>query len=123
MKDYIKIRLDRPRKLRYTPETFKKIPDKLGISSKAGGLVSEKMERLDLKYISVFLWAGLISEDPGLKSWQVQKLVEQCGKKQQKQIVRAIQKALIIYGNRVRQAIAQVDKIRGEIADASRFFE
>lgn len=70
-KAIVDIKLDKPRKLRYTLNALAEIEDKLGIP------LSKIAEvEMSMKNVRVMLWAGLIHEDEELTEKYVGNLVD-----------------------------------------------
>lgn len=95
-KNEILIKLDRKRRLRYSRDSYREILRNLQISKGNSELLERKLNRLDLKYLSVFLWAGLSWEDPMLHLVRVENMLLHYENKPDKlkEIERAIVSAL-----------------------------
>jgi hypothetical protein len=75
VKDTVLIDLDKKRRLRYSRESYKEILRNLQIPKGNAELVERKLNKLDLRYLSVFLWAGLNWEDPLLHLVKVENIL------------------------------------------------
>ncbi len=98
VKDAISINLDRKRRLKYNRESYKEILRNLQIPKGNAELVERKLNKLDLRYLSVFLWAGLNWEDPLLHLVKVENMLLHYGDNSDKlkELERAIVEALRI---------------------------
>jgi len=76
-KNNIFINLDRKRRLKYSRNSYQEILRYLQISRGNSELMERKLNRLDLRYLSVFLWAGLNWEDPMLHLVKVENMLVQ----------------------------------------------
>ena len=99
------INLDKKRKLKYSKESYKEILRNLQIPKGNAELVERKLNKLDLKYLSVFLWAGLNWEDPLLHLVKVENMLLHYGDNSDKlkELERAIVEALRIAVRRLGQ--------------------
>ncbi|MTV50090.1 hypothetical protein GJ688_14025 [Heliobacillus mobilis] len=70
-KSLVEITLDKPRKLRYDLNALAELEDKLGVS-----LQELDQLAMGVKQLRVFLWAGLVHEDPGLSEIDVGAFVD-----------------------------------------------
>jgi len=75
--DAVVIDFDKKRRLKYTKESYWEILGNLEISKGSGYLLERKLNELDLKFLSVFLWAGLNWEDPLLNLARVENILLQ----------------------------------------------
>lgn len=98
VKDAVLINLDKKRRLKYSKESYKEILRNLQIPKGNAELVERKLNRLDLRYLSVFLWAGLNWEDPLLHLVKVENMLLHYGNNSDKlkELERAIVDALNI---------------------------
>ncbi len=98
VKDAVLINLDKKRRLKYSRESYKEILRNLQIPKGNAELVERKFNKLDLRYLSVFLWAGLNWEDPLLHLVKVENMLLHYGNNSDKlkEIERAIVEALKI---------------------------
>ena len=80
VKNEVFINLDKKRRLKYSIESYQEILRNLQIPRGNAELVEQKLNRLDLRYLSVFLWAGLNWEDPLLHLVRVENMLVQYGK-------------------------------------------
>lgn len=98
MKDAVPVNLDRKRRLKYNRESYKEILRNLQIPKGNAELVERKLNKLDLRYLSVFLWAGLNWEDPLLHLVKVENMLLHYGNNSDKlkELERAIVEALRI---------------------------
>jgi DNA primase catalytic subunit len=71
------INLDRKRVLKYSRDSYQEILRYLQISRGNSELMERKLNGLDLRYLSVFLWAGLNWEDPLLHLVKVENMLVQ----------------------------------------------
>jgi hypothetical protein len=96
VKDAVLINLDKKRKLKYSKESYKEILRNLQIPKGNAELVERKLNKLDLRYLSVFLWAGLNWEDPLLHLVKVENMLLHYGNNSSKlkELERAIVEAL-----------------------------
>ena len=101
----ILINLDKKRRLKYSKESYKEILRNLQIPKGNAELVERKLNKLDLKYLSVFLWAGLNWEDPLLHLVKVENMLLHYGDNSDKlkELERAIVEALRIAVRRLGQ--------------------
>lgn len=101
----ILINLDKKRRLKYSKESYKEILRNLQIPKGNAELVERKLNKLDLKYLSVFLWAGLNWEDPLLHLVKVENMLLHFGENSDKlkELERAIVEALRIAVRRLGQ--------------------
>ena len=92
------INLDKKRRLKYSKESYKEILRNLQIPKGNAELVERKLNKLDLRYLSVFLWAGLNWEDPLLHLAKVENMLLHYGDNSDKlkELERAIVEALRI---------------------------
>ncbi|UCE22267.1 MAG: hypothetical protein JSV46_08695 [Candidatus Aminicenantes bacterium] len=97
-KDAILINLDKKRRLKYNKESYKEILRNLQIPKGSAELVERQLNKLDLRYLSVFLWAGLNWEDPLLHLVKVENMLLHFGNDSDKlkELERAIVQALRI---------------------------
>jgi len=97
-KDAVLINLDKRRRLKYNRESYKAILRNLQIPKGNAELVERQLNKLDLRYLSVFLWAGLNWEDPLLHLVKVENMLLHYGNDSDKlkEIERAIVEALRI---------------------------
>ncbi len=97
-KDAVLISLDKRRRLKYNRESYKEILRNLQIPKGSAELVERQLNKLDLRYLSVFLWAGLNWEDPLLHLVKVENMLLHYGNDSDKlkEIERAIVEALRI---------------------------
>jgi len=98
VKDAIPINLDKKRRLKYSRESYKEILRNLQIPKGNAELVERKLNKLDLRFLSVFLWAGLNWEDPLLHLVKVENMLLHYGNNSDKlkELERAIVEALKI---------------------------
>ncbi len=98
VKDAVLIDLDKRRRLKYSTESYKEILRNLQIPKGNSELVERKLKKLDLRYLSVFLWAGLNWEDPLLHLVKVENMLLHYGNNSDKlkELERAIVEALKI---------------------------
>lgn len=98
VKDEVLVNLDKKRRLKYSKESYKEILRNLQIQKGNAELVERKLNKLDLKYLSVFLWAGLNWEDPLLHLVKVENMLLhfENNSEKLKEIERAIVEALNI---------------------------
>jgi hypothetical protein len=75
VKDAVLVNLDKKRRLKYSKESYQEILRNLQIPKGNAELVERKLNKLDLKYLSVFLWAGLNWEDPLLHLVKVENML------------------------------------------------
>ncbi|TEU05922.1 MAG: hypothetical protein E3J22_04580 [Candidatus Aminicenantes bacterium] len=87
------VNLDRKRKLKYSIESYREILRNLQISKGSSELMEMMLNRLDLRYLSVFLWAGLNWEDPMLHLVKVENILVQYEKDSDK--LKEIEKAVV----------------------------
>lgn len=85
--------LDRKRRLKYSIESYQEILRNLQIPRGNAELVEQKLNRLDLRYLSVFLWAGLNWEDPLLHLVKVENILVRLGQNPEK--LKELEKAII----------------------------
>lgn len=69
------IDLDKKRRLKYSRDSYIEILRSLQISRGNSVLMEQKLRGLDLRYLSVFLWAGLSWEDPLLHLVKVENIL------------------------------------------------
>jgi hypothetical protein len=74
-RDAVFIKLDKKRKLKYSRDSYLEILRNLQISKGNSDLLEQRLKRLDLRYLSVFLWAGLSWEDPLLHLVKVENIL------------------------------------------------
>jgi len=98
VKNAVAINLDKKRRLKYSKESYKEILRNLQIPKGNADLVEQKLNKLDLRYLSVFLWAGLNWEDPLLHLVKVENMLLHYGNNSDKlkELERAIVQALRI---------------------------
>jgi len=84
IEETIAVSLDKKRRLKYSKDSYRAILRNLRISKGNGALVELKLNNLDLRYLSVFLWAGLNWEDPMLHLVKVENMLLQFEKDPQK---------------------------------------
>ena len=77
IKEAIVVSLDKRRKLKYSKDSYREILRNLQIQKGNGALVERKLNNLDIRYLSVFLWAGLNWEDPLLHLVKVENMLLQ----------------------------------------------
>jgi hypothetical protein len=77
IKEAIIISLDKKRRLKYSKDSYREILRNLQIQKGNGALVERKLNNLDIRYLSVFLWAGLNWEDPLLHLVKVENMLLQ----------------------------------------------
>jgi len=68
---FVDIELDKARKLRYNLNALAELEDKLGTS-----LSDLDEDKMGVKQIRTFLWAGLIHEDPEITEQEVGEMVD-----------------------------------------------
>lgn len=93
VKDAVLVNLDKKRRLRYSKESYQAILRNLQIPKGNAELVERKLNKLDLKYLSVFLWAGLNWEDPFLHLVKVENILLQYGNDSDK--LKEFEKAIV----------------------------
>ncbi|MDH5707417.1 MAG: hypothetical protein OEZ45_15535 [Candidatus Aminicenantes bacterium] len=76
-KETIVVSLDKRRRLKYSKDSYREILRNLQIPKGNGALVERKLNNLDIRYLSVFLWAGLNWEDPLLHLVKVENMLLQ----------------------------------------------
>jgi hypothetical protein len=98
VKNAVLINLDKKRRLKYSKDSYQEILRNLQIPKGNAELVERKLNKLDLRYLSVFLWAGLNWEDPFLHLVKVENLLLHYGNNSDKlkELERAIVDALKI---------------------------
>lgn len=98
VKNAIPINLDKKRRLKYSKDSYQEILRNLQIPKGNAELVEQKLNKLDLRYLSVFLWAGLNWEDPLLHLVKVENMLLHYGNNSDKlkELERAIVEALKI---------------------------
>lgn len=69
------INLDKKRRLKYSRDSYLEILRNLQISRGNADLMEQRLRGLDLRYLSVFLWAGLSWEDPLLHLVKVENIL------------------------------------------------
>jgi hypothetical protein len=97
-RDAVFINLDKKRRLKYNRDSYQEILRNLQISKGNSDLLQQRLKRLDLRYLSVFLWAGLSWEDPLLHLVRVENILVhfENNPDKLKQLEKAIVKALEI---------------------------
>ncbi len=94
------VNLDRKRRLKYSLESYREILRNLQIPKGNSEFMEMMLNRLDLRYLSVFLWAGLNWEDPMLHLVRVENILVQYEKDPDKlkeielAVVRALKNAV-----------------------------
>lgn len=98
VRNVVLINLDKKRRLKYSKESYKEILRNLQIPKGNAELVERNLNKLDLRYLSVFLWAGLNWEDPLLHLVKVENMLLHYGDNSDKlkELERAIVEALSI---------------------------
>ena len=114
MKDSIKINLDKPRRLKYTVDSWKKLLKKLRIPKTAGELVEKKLDQLDQKFLLTILWTGLLWEDPELILNDVRNILRPLDDKERRRVVSKIKEALYLYYKKTILANKEAQKILRE---------
>lgn len=84
MEETIAVSLDKRRRLKYSKDSYREILRNLQIPKGNGALVEHKLNSLDIRYLSVFLWAGLNWEDPMLHLVKVENMLLQFEKDPEK---------------------------------------
>ena len=77
IEETIAVCLDKTRRLKYSKDSYREILRNLQIQKGNGALLELKLNSLDLRYLSVFLWAGLNWEDPMLHLVKVENMLLQ----------------------------------------------
>ncbi len=89
----VPINLDKKRSLKYSRDSYIEILRNLQISRGNSALLEQRLRGLDLKYLSVFLWAGLSWEDPLLHLVKVENILVHYGDNPDK--LKELEKAIV----------------------------
>lgn len=71
MKNYIAIKLDKARNLRYSLKALSRIEDELGCS-----IAAIDFSKISIRQVTTFIWAGLVHEDKDLTVDSVMDIID-----------------------------------------------
>lgn len=91
--DAILINFDKKRRLKYSKDSYLEILRNLQISKGNSDLLEQRLKGLDLRFLSVFLWAGLSWEDPLLHLVKVENILVRHENNQDK--LKELEKAIV----------------------------
>lgn len=105
------VELDRPRRLRYRNAALELLEQHYG--AKMATFLESKLEDPGVEDIRVFLWAGLVGEDPTLTEADVRRLIEE-GDSEIGEIMGKIEEAMIVaFGEPSKNVTGPVANGRG----------